>query len=387
MTISDADPHDSTDPLLDGANGRAWQLSTLAVTAGRPTGPGQPFNVPPTFASTYRDGGAVGYGRWGNPTWTALEDALGALEGGQALTFASGQAALTALLETLPHGAAVLLPGDAYLGTRGFLADVTARGRLITVPVDMTDTPSVLARLPEVDLLWVESPINPLLGVVDLRRVLSAARQAGVPSIVDNTLATPVLQRPLDFGATAVVHSATKYIGGHSDLLLGAVVTRDEDLLARLLTRRTLHGAIPGTQEAWLALRGLRTLPLRIERAQATAQLLAERLEQLPAVAEVRYPGLPSHPGHLLAAAQMRGPGAVLSFDLDSAETADAVTARLRLLVGGTSLGGVETTIDRRNRWSGEEHIPPGLLRLSVGIEDPEDLWDDLNHALSFEGR
>ncbi len=178
------------------------------------------------------------------------------------------------------------------------------------------------------------------------------------------------------------MHSATKFIGGHSDLLLGAVVTRDEDLLARLLDHRTVHGAIPGTQETWLALRGLRTLPLRIERAQATAQILAERLEHASAVERVRYPGLPSHPGHALALTQMQGPGAVLSFELTDLQAAEAFISRLGLVVGGTSLGGVETTIDRRNRWAGEEYIPAGLLRLSVGIEDVEDLWRDLEQAL-----
>lgn len=366
----------------DGAAHERLRLATLAVTAGRPTDPGDPFNVPPTFASTYRDGGNIGYGRWGNPTWTALEEALGALEGGRALAFASGQAAMAAVLETLPTGARVLLPSNAYLGTRGFLADVAARGRLVALAVDMTDTAAVVARLSEADLLWAESPINPLLGVTDLQVVLAAAADLGVPSIVDNTFATPVLQQPLSLGATAVVHSATKYIGGHSDLLLGAAVTRDEDWLTRLLARRTLHGAIPGTQEAWLALRGLRTLPLRIERAQATAQLIAERLEQSPVVATVRYPGLASHPGHQLAAAQMLGPGAMLSFELNSAAAADALISGLQVIVGSTSLGGVESTIDRRNRWPGEEHIPPGLLRLSVGIEDPEDLWEDLERAL-----
>jgi cystathionine gamma-synthase len=352
------------------------------VTAGRPVGPGEPYNVAPTFASTYRDGGGVGYGRWGNPTWSAFEAAIGALEGGQALAFASGMAAVTAVLETLPLGATVLLPRDAYTGTRGFLADVASRGRVVAVPVDMTDTAAVIERLPDTLLLWAESPVNPLLGMVDLHAVLTAAAEAGVPAVVDNTLATPVLQRPLEFGATAVVHSATKFIGGHSDLLLGAVVTRDEVLLARLVERRTLHGAVPGTQEAWLALRGLRTLPLRIERAQATAQILAERLEEMPTVTRVRYPGLPSQAGHDLVRGQMDGPGAVLSFELESEHAADALTSRLRLIVGGTSFGGVESTIDRRNRWPGEDHIPPGLLRLSVGIEDAEDLWRDLDHAL-----
>jgi cystathionine gamma-synthase len=360
-----------------------WSLSTVAVTAGRPTGAGEPFNVPPTFASTYRDGGEVGYGRWGNPTWSAFETAIGEIEGGQALSFGSGLAAAAAVLETLAPGAHVMLPRDCYTGIRGLLDDAVARARLVPVPVDMTDTQDVLGRLPEADLLWVESPTNPLLGVVDLRTVLPAAALAGVPAVVDNTLATPVLQRPLDLGATAVVHSATKFIGGHSDLLLGAVITSDDDLLARLLKRRTYSGAIPGTQEAWLALRGLRTLPLRIERAQATAQVLAERLAEAPGVVRVRYPGRPTHPGYELARSQMSGPGAVLSFELADAQAAEAFTSRLVLVVAGTSFGGVETTIDRRGRWAGEEHVPPGLVRLSVGIEDVEDLWRDLERALA----
>lgn len=361
---------------------RPWSLATVAVTAGRPTGAGDPFSTPLTFASTYRDGGAIGYGRWGNPTWSAFENALGALEGGHALAFASGQAATAAVLETLPTGAAVMVPRDSYAGTRGFLSDVATRGRLVAVPVDTTDTAAVRAHLAEVDLLWLESPTNPSLDVVDFGAVLPAAAEAGVPTIVDNTLATPVLQRPLALGASVVVHSATKFIGGHSDLLLGAAVTRDEDLIAGLVQRRTLHGAIPGTHETWLALRGLRTLPLRIERAQATAQLLAERLERTPSVVMVRYPGLPSHPGHQLAARQMSGPGALLSFELGSAESADEMTSRLRLIVRSTSFGGVESTVERRSRWPGEEHLAPGLLRLSVGIEDPEDLWRDLDRAL-----
>lgn len=355
---------------------------TLAVTAGRPDEPGAPFNTPPTFASTFRDGGIYGYGRWGNPTWGALEEALGLLEGGRALVFGSGQAALAAVLETLPVGATVVLPSTAYLGTRGLLADLAARQRLQTRAVDVTDAPAVLAGIQGADMLWLESPTNPLLGIADLATLLSAARQQGIPTVVDNTFATPLLQQPLQLGATAVVHSATKYIGGHSDLLCGAVVTRDEELLSNLQARRTLHGGVAGTMEAWLALRGLRTLPLRLERAQANARILAERLAADPRVVATRYPGLPTHPGHDLAARQMAGPGAMISFELASSALADALVGRLRLVVGGTSLGGVESTIDRRNRWPGEEDVPSGLLRLSVGIEHVEDIWQDLAQAL-----
>jgi len=363
-----------------------WQPETLAVTAGRAEQPGGPLNVPPTFASTYRDGGVVGYGRWGNPTWSALEDALGVLEGGRALSFGSGQAALTAVLETLSPGALVVLPADAYLGTRAFLDDVATRQRLRTRLVDVTNTAETTAALHDADLLWLESPTNPMLGIVDLPAVIGAARSSGVMTVVDNTLATPILQQPLSLGATAVVHSATKYVGGHSDLLLGLAVTRDDELLERLQLRRTLHGAIPGTLEAWLALRGLRTLPLRLRQAQASAHELAEQLSEHPTVTMVRYPGLVTDPGHARASAQMSGFGAQVSFEVADGETADRLVSRLRLIVGGTSLGGVETTIDRRNRWTGEENVPAGLLRLSVGVEHVTDLWNDLESALADVG-
>lgn len=362
---------------------RAWHPETTAVASGRDSSPGAPFNVPPTFASTYRDGGPVAYGRWGNPTWSAFEEALGALEGGHAVAFASGQAATAALLAPLPVGAVVTLADGVYLGTRGLLQDLDSRGRLRLRLADATDTNAVLASLPGTDLLWLESPTNPLLGIADLPRILHAADQAGVPAVVDNTFATPLLQQPLAWGATAVVHSATKYLGGHSDLLLGAVITTGQDRADALTQHRTLHGAIPGVMEAYLALRGLRTLPVRLARQQDTAMLLARRLASHPAVTRVRYPGLPSDPHHERARAQMRGFGAMVSFEVADAKAADRLTEALELIVGGTSLGGVETTIDRRNRWPGEEHIPPGLLRLSVGLEHPDDLWADLQDALS----
>ena len=361
---------------------RSWDPETIAVAAGRDESPGAPLNVPPTFASTYRDGGAVGYGRWGNPTWSAFEEALGALEGGHAVAFSSGQAAMSALFASLPDGATVISPADAYLGTRGLLNGLAERGRARLRPVDLTDTEAVLAILPGADLLWLESPTNPMLGIADLPRLLAAASDAKVISVVDNTFATPLLQQPLAWGATAVVHSATKYLGGHSDLLLGAVITAERDLRDNLVGQRTLAGAVPGVMEAYLALRGLRTLPVRLARQQGTAAVLAQRLSQHPSVDRVRYPGLVSHPHHDRARSQMAGFGAMVSFEVADGATADRVSASLRLIVGGTSLGGVETTIDRRNRWAGEESVPPGLLRLSVGLEHPDDLWADLDQAL-----
>ncbi|MGF7238289.1 MAG: trans-sulfuration enzyme family protein [Frankia sp.] len=366
----------------------AWRPETRAVTAGRPRGPGDPLNTPPVHASTFRDGGEFTYGRFGNPTWSAFEEALGELEHGRALAFGSGMAAVSAVLATLSVGGHVLVPSDAYTGVRAALTDAAARGRLRFTPLDMTDTAAVLGALKatgadQADLLWVESPTNPLLGLVDLPVVLAAAAERRVPSVVDNTFATPMLQQPLTQGATAVLHSATKFLGGHSDLVLGAIVTRDGGLAERLHQRRTLDGGLPGVSETWLALRGLRTLPVRLAHAQASAGVLAERLAGHPLVARVRYPGLGTDPGHRRAAAQMTGFGAVLSFDLPDASAADRLLGQLRLVVATTSLGGVESTADRRGRWAGEEYLPAGLIRLSVGLEHVDDLWDDLRDALA----
>lgn len=361
---------------------RQWHRETQAIAVGRDPAPGAPLNVPPVFASTFRDGGIVQYGRWGNPTWEALEDALGVLEGGSAVVFSSGQAASAAVLSGLAPGATVVMPTGAYTGTRELIRAMATAARVRVRPVDVTDTDRVLDALDGAALVWLESPTNPELGIAELPRIIDAARRSGVESVVDNTFATPMLQRPLEWGATAVVHSATKYIAGHSDALLGAVVTTSDDRRDSLIRQRTLEGAIPGVMEAFLALRGLRTLPLRLVRQQETAGILAARLATSPSVTKVRYPGLPSDRFHGRALAQMDGFGAMLSFELPTASIAEAVVASLDLVVATTSLGGVETTIDRRHRWPGEEHVAPGLLRLSVGLEHPDDLWRDLDRAL-----
>jgi cystathionine gamma-synthase len=360
-----------------------WHAETLAIVAGRAPLPGGPFNVPPTFASTYRDGGDIGYGRWGNPTWSAFEEALGELEGGHCVSFASGLAAVSALLASLPLESTVVYPQDGYNGTRGLLERLEKEGRLRTRTVDVIETPDVLEAMDGADLLWLESPTNPLLGVADLPTILRAARDTGVVAVVDNTFATPMLQQPLALGASAVVHSATKYIGGHSDLLMGAVVVADEGRRDELIEWRTTQGAIPGVMEAFLALRGLRTLPVRFARQQRTAAELAERLDDHRHVLRVRYPGLVTDPGFERASSQMGGFGAMLSFEVHDAPSADRIVESLQLIVGGTSLGGVESTIDRRGRWKGEESVPGGLLRLSVGLEHPVDLWADLDDALN----
>jgi len=361
---------------------KKWHAETIAIVAGRDKSPGAPINIPPTFASTYSDGGELGYGRWGNPTWTAFESALGELEGGECVSFSSGLAAVASVLASLPLGTAVTYPGNGYAGTRGLLERLAKEGRLTIRTVDVVNTDDVIAALENTDLLWLESPTNPMLGIADLPVILAAAKRAGVVSVVDNTFATPLLQQPLAFGATIVVHSATKYIGGHSDLLLGAVIVADATRRDDLIAWRTIEGSIPGVMETYLALRGLRTLPVRFAKQQQTASLLAERLSTHPDVVRVRYPGLATDPGHARATQYMSGYGAMLSFDVADAATADRLVEKLQLIVGTTSLGGVETSIDRRGRWDGEDGVPPGLLRVSVGLEHPDDLWSDLLQAL-----
>lgn len=346
-----------------------WKPSTLAVTTGRPPRePDQPLNVPITMASTYVAGGDLEYGRYANPTWTAFEDALGALEGGRCLSFASGLAAVATVLDLVANGSKVIAPRNSYNGTILQLADLESRGRLVTELVDITDTAAVVAACEDAALVWLESPTNPALEIADIETIRAAAHEAGAYVVVDNTFATPLLQRPLDMEVDIVVHSATKYLAGHSDALMGAVVTRDDELFTVLKGRRDLMGAIPGTLEAYLALRGLRTLHLRVERAQANAQELVRRLGEHPAIGEVRYPGF----------------GGIISVVLaQGAMAADLLTHKTALWVHATSLGGVESTFERRRRWKSEPAtIPDGLVRMSVGIEDVDDLWDDLRTAL-----
>ncbi|CAN5781745.1 aminotransferase class I/II-fold pyridoxal phosphate-dependent enzyme [soil metagenome] len=357
------------------------RAATIAVEAGRPPAePGQPLSQPPVFASVRRAPAPGEYGRVANDSFTAIEQAIGALEGGTAVVFASGMAAIAAVVETAVRGRpGVVQPLDGYHGTRA-LFDVTTG--LFAESIDIADTQAAVDALPEHGVLWTESPTNPLITVADLAALADATTAKGGLMVVDSTAATPVVQRPLDLGADIVVHSVTKYLAGHSDLLLGAVVTRDEVLVQALRDHRTLHGAVPGPMDCFLALRGIRTLDVRMERAMATAQILAERLAGHDKVQRVHYPGLPDDPGHHIAARQMNGYGALMSFVLHTAEAADALCADVELIVHATSLGGVETSMERRNRQPGEERTPPGLIRMSVGIEHVEDLWDDLDQAL-----
>lgn len=346
--------------------------STRAVHAGRPSRePDAPLNTPITMAATYVAGGSLEYGRYGNPTWTAFEEALADLEGGAAgarcLAFASGLAAVSVILDLVGQDQVVVIGRHSYNGTVMQLADLESRGRAKAVLVDLTDTAAVVAACEDAALVWLESPANPALEVADIAAIASAARAAGARVVVDNTFATPMLQQPLDLGADLVLHSATKYISGHSDLQMGAIVTREDALYDVLKSRRDLLGAIPGPFETWLALRGLRTLALRVERAQSNATELAARLAAHPAVVDVSYPGF----------------GGMLAIVLATAEAADHLTASTSLWVHATSLGGVESMFERRRRWAAEPAtIPEGLVRMSVGIEDVDDLWDDLLQGL-----
>lgn len=362
------------------------QLETWTVMAGRGApSPGAPLNVPPVLASNFQLGSERAYSRdGGTSTWEAFEELLGGLEGGEAVAFASGMGAAAAVFDLLPVGATVVLGDDCYQGVAGLAAAGAAQGRWRLVRVGVEDTSHCVELAADADLVWLESPSNPLLEVADLPTICAATRKADALVVVDSTFATPLVQRPLELGADLVMHSATKYLGGHSDLLLGAVVATSDERARQLRERRELAGATPGALEAYLAIRGMRTLALRLQRASATAAALADRLARHPAVAVVRYPGRPDHPTHATARSFMAGFGAVVSFDVQGGpEPADAVCRSVRIIRHATSLGGVESTIERRAAIPGQTHLPPGLLRLSVGCEHLDDLWRDLQQALA----
>jgi cystathionine gamma-synthase len=365
------------------------RAETLAVVAGRgERQPDDPLNPPLVMASTYVAGGRRAYSRGGgNPTWEALEDAVGLLEGGTAVCYSSGMGAVDAVLDDLRPGAVVVYPEVAYVNMRANVTQRDRDGRLSARAVDITDTDATLAACEGAQLLWIESPTNPMLGVADVPALVSGAKRRGLDVAFDNTFATPLIQRPLEHGVDVVVHSATKLIGGHSDLLLGLAICADRNRAERLREGQHLAGSTPGTLEAWLALRGLRTLHLRLERAQSNALELARRLGSHPEVEGVRYPGLEDDPGHRRAREQMDGFGAMVAFEpRGGAERADAICERVRVLVHATSLGGVETLIERRAKLRGEELVPAALLRVSVGCEHVDDLWDDLAAALDATG-
>ncbi len=359
---------------------------TRCVHAGRPEPvPGQPFLPGPVFASTYPldpttgpVDGVDGYGRPDNATRRRFEAAIGDLEGGECLSFASGMAAVSAGLQALVRpGDTILLPADGYYQIRAWAtAELAPRG----VTVLTTPTAGPYPSFDGIRLVLLETPANPGLDVCDIAELAAAARRDGTLVAVDNTTATPLGQTPLALGADLVVASGTKALTGHSDLLIGYVATRDPQLLTSLISRRDLTGGIPGPFDCWLAHRSLATLDLRLARQTANARAVAEAIAGHPAVAGLRWPGLPDDPAHEIATKQMRRIPGVLTFTLPSAAAVAAFFAASRLVTAATSFGGLHTTADRRAQWG--DDTPDGLVRLSCGIEDPADLVADITSAL-----
>ncbi|MFB9193754.1 cystathionine gamma-synthase [Actinomadura verrucosospora] len=374
-------------------------FETLAIHAGQEPDPVTGAVVPPIYqVSTYKQDGIGGlrggyeYSRSANPTRTALEVCLAETEGGaRGLAFASGLAAEDALLRTVcKPGAHVIVPNDAYGGTYRLFAKVAQPWGVEFDPVPLGDIAAVRAAVrPDTKIIWVETPTNPLLGVADIAALAAVARDAGALLAVDNTFASPYLQRPLELGADVVVHSTTKYIGGHSDVVGGALIVADADLGERLAFHQNAMGAVAGPFDAWLTLRGIKTLGVRMDRHCANAERVAELLTRHPSVRQVLYPGLPDHPGHEIAAKQMKAFGGMVSFRMESEEAAVRVCERTKLFTLGESLGGVESLIEHPGRMTHASaagsplEVPADLVRLSVGIEDAADLLRDLEQALS----
>lgn len=384
----------------------ALSAETVVVAAGRPPRKRDaPVNQPIVLSSTYFGTGPLadgdrGYGRYSNPTWDPFEEALGQLEGASlpGLLYASGLAAVSSALSLIPAGGVLVMPSHSYAGSLVMATELAEKGLFELRTVDIADTDAVKALLAPAEgkpasMLWLESPTNPMLGIADIRALTAAAHQAGAIVVTDNTFSTPLVQQPLSLGSDVVLHSVTKYLAGHSDVVLGALVTSDAAIRGALLHHRIIHGGIAGPFEAWLALRGLRTLALRIERSQASAAVLADRLSNHPRIEGIRFPGLETDPGHERAKTQMKSFGSVLCIQiapaggLSGADAADKLVRALQLWLPATSLGGVESLIERRRRHAAEPvSVPDNLVRLSVGIENVEDLWADLEQALDALG-
>jgi cystathionine gamma-synthase len=373
------------------------RIETLAVHAGQHPDPSTAAVAQPIYLSTtferevdgsFRQGFV--YSRYGNPNRDTLERCLTELEGGAAAAaFSSGSAATLAIFQSLSPGAHVIAPDDTYYGTRGLLRDHFGRWGLDASFVDMTDPDAIAAAIrPSVTrLVWVESPSNPLVRVVDIHRAAEIAHAAGALCVCDNTWATPVITRPLELGADLVMHSTTKYLGGHSDVLGGAVIARDnDDFFRRIRSVQTAAGVVPSPFESWLTLRGIRTLPWRMRAHSANAERIARFLDGHRHVEAVHYPGLESHPGHAIAKRQMALPGGMLAVEVEGGRTAAmSLTGRLRIFTRATSLGGTESLIEHRASVEGPEtRAPEGLLRVSVGLENADDLIEDLEQALSY---
>lgn len=372
---------------------RPRAIATLAVKGGHEPSRGEGITPPIHLSSTFvlpgdPAPGELSYGRGGSPAWGPLETVIAQLEHSEhGIVFNAGVSAAYAIMEEAKPGTALVIPSDIYYGFRVYAQDVLAPRGIEVRLVDMTDLDALDAALTGASVLWTETPTNPYLAIVDLEGLGKIAAKHAVPWFCDNTFASPVLQHPVDYGAAGSMNSVTKYLGGHSDLILGAVSTNDTDLAARLRARRSQIGTQPDGFSCWLARRGVQTMPLRVRQQSETALELANRLVAHPLVKQVYYPGLPNHPGHAIAARQMHGAfGGMLSFIVEGgAGGAQTVIDSCELWTAATSLGSVESLIERRARWSGEI-ADPALIRLSAGIEDVEDLWTDLAQALERAG-
>jgi cystathionine gamma-synthase len=375
-------------------------FETRAIHAGQQPDPRTGAVIVPIYqTSTYAQDGVGGtregdyeYSRTANPTRSALEEALASLEGGRhALAFASGMAASDVVLRsTLRPGDHLVLGNDAYGGTFRLIDKVLSLWGVEHTVADLADLDEVRAAIrPETKLIWCESPTNPMLGIADIAALAGVAHDAGARLVVDNTFATPYLQNPLSLGADIVLHSTTKYLGGHSDVVGGAIVTNEDELREQFFYLRNAAGAVPGPFDAWLTLRGIKTLALRMERHSDNAELVVQALVKHPKVAKVYYPGLPEHPGHETAAKQMRRFGGMVSFShADGEQAALEVASRTKLFILAESLGGIESLIEHPGKMTHAStagstlQVPADLLRLSVGIEDGRDLVADLLTAL-----
>ena len=355
------------------------------VASGRP-GRTKDASLNPNIelSATFHAGGDIGYGRFGNASWKALEEAIELIEGGKTILFSSGLAAISAIFKTVPNGSVIVTSKNGYTGTMNLLRQISEINGMQVRYVDVSNTQEVLTALEGANFAWIESPTNPALEVADLPKIIKQAKSLGLIVGVDNTFATGLLQQPLEIGADFSMNSVTKYLSGHSDVVMGSVSSRNENLLTKVLDVRKFHGAIPGPFEAWLALRGVRTLSLRLAKAQENAMELAKRLSSHPQVDRVRYPGLETDPHHLMAKSFMKGFGAILCIEVKGgANAADRACESSKLITYATSLGGVESLWERRQRWGSEApSIPDNLVRISVGIENIEDLWLDIDQSL-----
>lgn len=344
-------------------------IYTKVISRGRPKPmPDGPINVSVSLNTTFHEGGEVGYSRYGNDTCKAFEDVVSSLEGGRTLAFSSGMSATASILSILPLEGKIIASNQGYAGVNATLKKLTYEGKINAVFVDITNTGEVLGHIDGASMLWIESPTNPMLGVADIERLIKSAKHNNVITVVDNTFATVINQKPLDIGADISINSASKYLAGHTDVLAGTISTNNSEIYEAIEFERKINGSILQPFEAFLALRGIRTFPIRFEKAESNAKFLYSKLINHESVKNINYPGF----------------GAMISFEIcGTPEDADKVCSSSRLIAYATSLGSVESLWERRRRWPLESNlVPETLIRLSVGCEDQDDLWNDIKYCL-----